>query len=116
MKKFVKEGEIKSQYQIVCKKTEQEEIGGVLQDVEYNVYNPPEEMILADGWEIYDNRGELYEERVVELIRQRYSINQELAILRQRDSKAEEFGEYNSYVEECKATARKEIFSDEPAP
>lgn len=50
-----------------------------------------------------------YEDRVVELIRQKYSLSQELAILRQRDTKPEEFAEYNSYVEECKATAKTEI-------
>lgn len=49
-----------------------------------------------------------YEERVVELIRERYSLDDELAILRQRDSKEEEFGEYFAYCEQCKARARAE--------
>ena len=43
-----------------------------------------------------------YENKVVALIRQKYNINQELAILRQRDTKPEEFAEYNEYVEQCK--------------
>ena len=43
-----------------------------------------------------------YESLVVEKIRERYNLNQELAILRQRDSKPEEFYEYNTYVEMCK--------------
>jgi len=47
-----------------------------------------------------------YEALVIKLIRKRYSIDQELAILRQRDSKIEEFNEYNSFVESCKFDAR----------
>ena len=43
-----------------------------------------------------------YENKVVALIRQKYNVNQELAILRQRDTKPEEFAEYNEYVEKCK--------------
>ena len=43
-----------------------------------------------------------YENKIVSLIRKKYNINQELAILRQRDTKAEEFAEYNAYVEQCK--------------
>ena len=49
-----------------------------------------------------------YVAKVVELIRQRYSINDELAILRQRDTKPTEFDEYNAYVEKCKAEAKGE--------
>ena len=40
-----------------------------------------------------------YEDRVVNRIRERYNINQELAILRQRDVKFDEWMEYNNYVE-----------------
>ena len=43
-----------------------------------------------------------YENKIVALIRKIYSINQELAILRQRDTKPQEFAEYNEYVEQCK--------------
>ena len=43
-----------------------------------------------------------YENKIVSLIRKKYSINQELAILRQRDAKPQEFAEYNEYVEQCK--------------
>lgn len=52
---------------------------------------------------------ELYSARIVELIRKKYSVNDELAILRQRDEKPEEFAEYNAYVEQCKAQASTEI-------
>ncbi|MBE6346969.1 MAG: hypothetical protein E7067_07200 [Lentimicrobiaceae bacterium] len=111
MKKYIKNNEIRPANQIVCKKIEQEEIEGVLQDIEYNVYNPSEEMILSDGWEIYDNSQEEYENRVIELIREKYTVNQEFAILRQRDVKPEEFDEYNSYVENCKIQAKEEIWN-----
>lgn len=40
------------------------------------------------------------------MIRCRYSISDELALLRQRDSKPEEFAEYNAFVEACKAEAK----------
>ena len=47
-----------------------------------------------------------YEQRVVNRIREVYSIDDELAILRQRDSKPEEFAEYNAFVEKVKAEER----------
>ena len=43
-----------------------------------------------------------YENKVVALIRKKYNINQELAILRQRDAKPLEYKEYYEYVEQCK--------------
>lgn len=48
-----------------------------------------------------------YEERVEMLIRQKYSVSAELAILRQRDTKPAEFAEYNAYAEQCKAKAKE---------
>lgn len=50
-----------------------------------------------------------YEERVVELIRNKYTLDEELALLRQRDTKADEFSEYNAYCEQCKAQAKEEL-------
>lgn len=49
-----------------------------------------------------------YEERVQDLIRRRYTLSDELALHRQRESKVEEFNEYYAYCEQCKAQARKE--------
>ena len=71
------------------------------------VANPTLEAFLSDGWREYiapepTPYQPTYEERVVELVRLRYDVNAELAILRQRYSKPEEFAEYNSYCEECK--------------
>ena len=50
-----------------------------------------------------------YIARVDRLIRQKYSVSAELAILRQRDTKPEEFAEYDAYAEECKRIARVEF-------
>ena len=50
-----------------------------------------------------------YDELVDSKIRARYTISQEFAILRQRDTKPEEFAEYNAYCEQCKAEARAEL-------
>ena len=47
-----------------------------------------------------------YEQRVVSRVRERYSIDDELAILRQRNTKPEEFSEYNAFVERIKAEER----------
>ena len=50
-----------------------------------------------------------YETKIVSLIRKKYNINQELAILRQRDAKPQEFAEYNEYVEQCKEQVKNGI-------
>lgn len=47
-----------------------------------------------------------YDEKVVVLIREKYSLDEELAIQRQRDTKPEEFKEYFAYCEECKSKAK----------
>lgn len=49
-----------------------------------------------------------YEELVVSLIREKYSVDDELAIQRQRDTKPEEFQAYFEYCEECKEKAKAE--------
>lgn len=51
----------------------------------------------------------LYESEIIRKIRKRYSVNQELAILRQRDTKPVEFAEYNAFVEQCKAEVKAEM-------
>lgn len=47
-----------------------------------------------------------YGETVNGLIRRKYTLSEELAILRQRDTKAEEFEAYNAYAESCKEESR----------
>lgn len=59
---------------------------------------------------IKNNRiDKTYEELVITLIRQKYSINEELAILRQRDTKPQEFAEYNQFVENIKTQLKAKI-------
>ena len=48
-----------------------------------------------------------YGELVEQLIRRKYTVSAELAILRQRDEKPDEFTAYNAYAEQCKAEAKK---------
>lgn len=80
-------------------------------------YVPPtDEQLIAAGYEIREVEipeptpyVPTYEERVVKLIRERYDLDAELALLRQRDSKPEEFAEYNAYCEECKRKAKEEV-------
>ena len=79
-------------------------------------FNPSEEMILADGWEEYvppvpkeTEVNYTYEELVEMFIRERYSVSDELALLRQRDVKKEEFDSYFAFCEECKARAKEII-------
>ena len=59
--------------------------------------------------ELLDISEKKYEQRVEQLIRQKYSVCQELSILRQKEIKIEEFNEYFSYAENCKATAKIEF-------
>ena len=50
-----------------------------------------------------------YPQLVENKIRKKYSMSAELAILRQRDTKPEEFAEYNAFCELCKSEAKKEL-------
>ena len=51
-----------------------------------------------------------YENLVEILIRKKYSLSNELSLLRQRDSKIDEFNAYNAYVEESKRMAKEKIY------
>ena len=48
-----------------------------------------------------------YEQLVVSKIRTVYDLNQELAILRQKDEKPEEYQAYYDFCEQCKAEAKQ---------
>ena len=92
--------------------------GKVLCTIEINgrwVSNPTIEQFKNEGWEEYTppqpepyvpTYDELYKAKIVELVRAKYDADDEFAILRQRESKPEQFAEYNAYVEDCKAQAR----------
>lgn len=51
----------------------------------------------------------LREKKIERKIRRKYSVNAELAILRQRETKPEEFAEYNAFVEQCKAEVNEDM-------
>ena len=63
--------------------------------------------------EIVEAKNELlkipYEQRVVDRIRLKYSVDDELAILRQRDTKPDEFIAYNDFVERIKAEEKEAV-------
>ena len=48
-----------------------------------------------------------YGDLVELLIRKKYTVGAELAILRQQNTKFGEFIEYNEYAEQCKAKAKE---------
>lgn len=79
-------------------------------------YIPPTDaQLISVGWKIEEIIDPIpktyvptYEERVVMLIRQKYSLDDELSIQRQRESKPKQFAEYYAYCEECKEKAKEE--------
>lgn len=84
------------------------------------IFNPSEQRLLENGWRVYVHPTpeeispeEQYRQRVIDLIRLKYSIADELAIQRQRDTKPDEFSVYNDYAEYCKETAYREIYGEE---
>lgn len=56
-------------------------------------------------------KEKLYANLVSKLIRERYSVDDEMAILRQKETKPEEYADYNAFCEECKKKAKAEIFN-----
>lgn len=68
----------------------------------YTPYSPSEIVAVKE---------QRYKSLVESKIRQRYSIADELGVLRQRDTKIAEYSEYNTYCENCKAQARAEVYN-----
>lgn len=54
---------------------------------------------------IFDNIT--YEELVIMFIREKYTLDNELAIQRQKETKPDEWEAYFAYCEECKKKAKK---------
>ena len=50
-----------------------------------------------------------YDQLVSDLIRAKYTIDQEIAINRQRDTRPEEFQAYFDFCEQCKIKAHEQI-------
>ena len=53
-----------------------------------------------------------YKAAVERLIRERYTVADELGILRQRDTKPEEYAEYYAYAEACKEEAKTQMLAE----
>jgi hypothetical protein len=72
----------------------------------YDEYEDIQVYVSYTAEELEQNKLRKYEQTVETFIREKYSLNAELAILRQRDTKPYEFDEYNAYAENCKARAK----------
>lgn len=75
-------------------------------------------MLPTDTIDMYEEVDEIpkythqeYVDKVRELIKERYTIEDEIALHRQKEVKPYEFDEYNDYCEECKLKA-KELLSN----
>lgn len=62
---------------------------------------------IAANEQVNPYEGMTYVELVRMFIAERYTIEDEIAILRQKDTKPEEFAIYNAYCEECKLRAKQ---------
>jgi hypothetical protein len=85
---------------------------GILVVGDKQIINPTKEQLLDNGWQEYippvaEPYIPTYEEKVEQFIREKYTVSDELAILRQRDTKPDEFNEYFAFCEECKLKAKE---------
>lgn len=59
--------------------------------------------IIVKDWQKVEVEPLSYKARVISRIRERYSLDDEIAILRQKDTKPAEYNAYNDFVEKIKA-------------
>lgn len=79
----------------------------LIRPIRYKLHKYDKEISRTDNIITFTRYSELsYEDVIVRMIRLKYSLNQELAILRQKDSKLAEYNEYYQYAELCKAEAK----------
>ena len=72
----------------------------------------PEEILAMEVLEVEPTPEEIREEYgklVAQKIRAKYSSSQELALLRQKDEKPDDFQEYFDFCEQCKMEAKNEM-------
>jgi len=115
---FIKNGVIRS-YNVVDGK-----VRAMIRILGNWVGNPTLQQLYADGWEDYTpptpptppepTKEEQYKARVVELIREQYTIDDELSLLRQRTTKITDFATYYDFCEDCKKQAYREIYGTNP--
>lgn len=76
------------------------------------IINPSEQDYIDNGFLPYEYKDDFedfyntYEYKVNQYIRERYSEEDEIALIRQRAEKPDEFNEYYNYCEECKQRAK----------
>lgn len=75
----------------------------------YDEYEEIQVYVPYTEKELEKKKEERYSSLVESYIRKKYSLSEELAILRQRDTKLEEFSKYYEYAEYCKSTAKDEM-------
>ncbi len=70
--------------------------------------------VITDNIDNYEEVSEMpkytrkeYIDKVRELIKEKYDIEDEIAIHRQKDTKPDEYQEYNNFVENCKIKAKE---------
>lgn len=108
---FIKDG-IKKRYEV--------QSGKVLCTIQIGdkwVSNPTLEVFLAQGWQEYipptppapQPYVPTYSELVEQKVAKRYTLQQEISVLRQRNTKPDEFDIYFRYVEQCKVEAKQEL-------
>lgn len=69
----------------------------------------PDDFEEVSQQELDQEKWDQYPALVEKYIRERYSVSAELALLRQRDTKEDEFDDYYSYCEGCKSRAKGEL-------
>lgn len=81
------------------------------EEVKPNFYgkNTEDYIEIDASIESYNKRQE-YESKVEELIRKKYTVSQEFSVQRQKEKKPKEYDVYNSYCEECKNIARRDVY------
>ena len=78
-------------------------------DIEYSDFDCQNGKFIFDITKYEQRKQADYEVLVENKIRQRYTLSQELAILRQRDTKQDEYAIYYAYCEQCKIEAKSEL-------
>lgn len=99
-------------YEVVSKNEFGKTVSRIVETPAIPAHEEAEEIavyILYTDEELKKNAEAKYKQMVEMLIREKYSLNDELAVLRQRDTKPEEFEEYNNYAESCKLRAKEEM-------
>lgn len=56
-----------------------------------------------------EEKQKVYKQRVIAYIRKKYDIDDEIALTNDKDSKPQEYAEYQTYREACKSLAKKEL-------